>query len=106
MVQTIEHRNLAGRHASGEDLWPAGAHLRPINETQPLDWAAVAEHLQHQGLQVDFDVPVRQFAGGLANLNFLLRVDDCWMVLRRPPLGPLPPGANDMPREHRVLSNL
>src|SRR5690606_18759979 len=27
-------------------------------------------------------------------------------VLRRPPLGPVPPGAHDMEREHRVLSVL
>ena len=27
-------------------------------------------------------------------------------VLRRPPLGPIPPGAHDMVREHRVLSRL
>ena len=27
-------------------------------------------------------------------------------VLRRPPLGPIPPGAHDMAREHRVLSRL
>ena len=27
-------------------------------------------------------------------------------VLRRPPLGPIPPGAHDMRREHRVLSRL
>nr|WP_245179968.1 phosphotransferase family protein [Cupriavidus sp. LEh25] len=47
----------------------------------------------------------RQFAGGLANLNYLIRLDGQPCVLRRPPPGPLPPGANDMAREHRVLSS-
>jgi len=49
---------------------------------------------------------VRQFAGGKANLTYLLRFGATEFVLRRPPLGPIPPGAHDMRREHRVLSVL
>jgi aminoglycoside phosphotransferase (APT) family kinase protein len=49
---------------------------------------------------------VRQFGGGKANLTYLLRFEDREFVLRRPPLGPIPPGAHDMRREHRVLSVL
>src|SRR5690348_8539454 len=49
---------------------------------------------------------VRQFGGGKANLTYLLRFGDNEFVLRRPPLGPIPPGAHDMRREHRVLSVL
>jgi len=48
----------------------------------------------------------RQFAGGVGNLNYLLRLDGRDMVLRRPPMGPIPAGANDMKREHRILSGL
>ena len=49
---------------------------------------------------------VRQFGGGKANLTYLLRFGATELVLRRPPLGPIPPGAHDMRREHRVLSVL
>jgi aminoglycoside phosphotransferase (APT) family kinase protein len=53
---------------------------------------------------------VRQFAGGHANLTYLLRFGEGEgapeYVLRRPPLGPVAPGAHDMAREHRVLSRL
>jgi aminoglycoside phosphotransferase (APT) family kinase protein len=49
---------------------------------------------------------VRQFGGGKANLTYLLRFGSNEFVLRRPPLGPIPPGAHDMRREHRVLSML
>jgi aminoglycoside phosphotransferase (APT) family kinase protein len=49
---------------------------------------------------------VAQFHGGKANLTYLLRFGDQEFVLRRPPLGPIPPGAHDMRREHRVLSVL
>ncbi|MBT5415530.1 MAG: phosphotransferase family protein, partial [Rhodospirillaceae bacterium] len=47
-----------------------------------------------------------QFAGGFGNLNYRVEIDGRPMVLRRPPAGPLPPGGNDMGREHRVLSRL
>jgi aminoglycoside phosphotransferase (APT) family kinase protein len=53
---------------------------------------------------------IRQFPGGHANLTYLLRFgsgpDTLEYVLRRPPLGPVAPGAHDMSREHRVLSVL
>ena len=50
--------------------------------------------------------PRRQFAGGLANLNYLIRFDGQPAVLRRPPMGDLPAGAYDMAREFRILSRL
>ncbi|MDE1154082.1 MAG: phosphotransferase family protein [Micavibrio sp.] len=86
--------------------FPPTASLRHEAEAFPLDWGRIAGHLALQGFFVDKSVPPRQFSGGLANLNYLLRVNDDWMVLRRPPSGPLPPGANDMRREHRILSQL
>jgi aminoglycoside phosphotransferase (APT) family kinase protein len=53
---------------------------------------------------------VRQFSRGKANLTYLLRYgtgdDAIEYVLRRPPLGPVAPGAHDMSREYRVLSTL
>jgi aminoglycoside phosphotransferase (APT) family kinase protein len=50
---------------------------------------------------------VEQFAGGKANLTYLLTFSDGHeLVLRRPPLGPVAPGAHDMGREYRVLSSL
>ncbi|NYT22762.1 phosphotransferase family protein [Alcaligenaceae bacterium] len=85
---------------------PEGLALRPEHLSQPLDTAAFAAHLAQEGLRLDLRLAPRQFAGGLANLNYLIRVNDGWAVLRRPPSGPLPPGANDMAREHRILSVL
>jgi aminoglycoside phosphotransferase (APT) family kinase protein len=49
---------------------------------------------------------VRQFSGGHANLTYLLTYPRTEYVLRRPPLGPVAPGAHDMAREFRVLSRL
>lgn len=85
---------------------PAGAVLRSRADSWPLDWDAVGVYLRDRGLALDADFAPRQFAGGLANLNFLVRIEGGWVVLRRPPPGDLPPGANDMKREHRLLSRL
>ncbi|CAO3433192.1 phosphotransferase family protein [Azospirillum doebereinerae] len=80
--------------------------FRALEDTARLDWSAIADHLAAHGLRLDGDIPPRQFSGGLANLNFLVSVDGGPAVLRSPPPGPLPPGANDMAREHRILSRL
>lgn len=81
-------------------------NLRTPEMTVDLPWDRLADHLRAQGLTLDDDPPPRQFSGGMGNLNYLISVDGALSVLRRPPLGPIPPGANDMKREHRVLSRL
>jgi aminoglycoside phosphotransferase (APT) family kinase protein len=49
---------------------------------------------------------VLQFPNGSANLTYLLRIGERELVLRRPPMGELAPGAHDMKREYKVLSRL
>ena len=71
-----------------------------------LDWGRASTYLLERGHVLDLSRPPRQFAGGFGNLNFLVMVDGQYCVLRRPPFGTLPAGANDMAREHRVLSRL
>jgi len=82
------------------------AEVRSSLESVPLDWATVRRHLADHGMRLDAEPPPRQFAGGLANLNYLIQLDGRPAVLRRPPLGELPAGAYDMAREHRILSRL
>jgi aminoglycoside phosphotransferase (APT) family kinase protein len=70
------------------------------------DWPAIADWIAGQGGTLDLaDVP-RQFAGGLANLNYRVTLDGRPAVFRRPPAGPLAHGASDMAREARVLGAL
>ncbi len=80
--------------------------MLPAGETAPCDWGRLASYLKAHGMSVDLAQPIRQFAGGLANRNYLLAVNGGPAVLRRPPDGDLPPGAHDMAREHRILSRL
>src|SRR5918997_177163 len=49
---------------------------------------------------------VEQFPSGASNLTYLLRIGEWEGVLRRPPLGPIPPKAHDMGRESGILSKL
>jgi len=71
----------------------------------PQDWDALARHLSAHGMRFDpaHDRP-QQIAAGYGNLNYLIVVDGVTRVLRRPPMGELPPGANDMRREFTVLN--
>lgn len=75
-------------------------------EAVPQDWDAIAAWLGTQGLVLDRSLPPRQFAGGLANLNYRVTIDGKPAVFRRPPGGTLAQGASDMAREARVLSAL
>lgn len=77
--------------------------VRPGEE---LAEEALASYL---GARVDgFAGPLRvaQFAGGHSNLTYLLQTPGREYVLRRAPLGPVPPKAHDMAREYRVLAAL
>ena len=80
--------------------------LRSAEETVAQDWIRLQQYLATQGLRFGAEPPPRQFAGGFANLNYLIVVDGREAVLRRPPMGPLPPGAYDMGRESKILSRL
>jgi aminoglycoside phosphotransferase (APT) family kinase protein len=83
----------------------AAPPVKPTAQSVPQDWNALARWLANSGAALGPGVPW-QFAGGLGNLNYLIEIDGAPAVLRRPPGGPLPPGANDMAREHRILSSL
>jgi aminoglycoside phosphotransferase (APT) family kinase protein len=80
--------------------------FRSQRDMVPQEWARLAAYLRAFDLSFDTVSKPRQFGGGFGNLNYLLVVNGTEMVLRRPPRGPIPPGANDMAREHRVVSAL
>jgi aminoglycoside phosphotransferase (APT) family kinase protein len=80
--------------------------LIPVREGEAFDQAVLAEYLNDRLPHADRPLEVVQFAGGHANLTYLLRYGDTEYVLRRPPLGPVAPTSHDMGREYRVLSVL
>lgn len=84
----------------------ARERFRSEAEVVSLEWDKLQRYLAHRNLRMDQERPPRQFSGGLSNLNYLIELDGAPYVLRRPPLGEILPGANDMAREHRVLSAL
>lgn len=92
--------------SSGPISVTGNLELLSATETTPSEWDGLARYLRVQGMTFDPAQSVRQFAGGLANRNYLVVVDGQKVVLRRPPDGKLPPGAHDMAREHKILSRL
>lgn len=99
-------RPMAAADPAGTAVAPDPGAFRDDPGPTPAELDRLAAHLAAHGLGLDRDAPVRRFAGGLANQNFLLSLDTGPVVLRRPPGGDLPPGAHDMAREHRILSRL
>ena len=91
---------------SDTELVSTEPQLRSPEDSVPQDWARLADHLGRHGMALSLAEPPRQFTGGLANLNYLLLVDGREAVLRRPPLGTLPPGAYDMGREFGILQRV
>jgi aminoglycoside phosphotransferase (APT) family kinase protein len=92
-----------------------------VRPAEALDWTALAAYLrEHLGPyardrprtrevgSLDLSPPMRvsQFPGGHSNLTYLLDFGGTELVVRRPPLGPLPPNAHDMAREFAWLSTL
>jgi aminoglycoside phosphotransferase (APT) family kinase protein len=82
------------------------AELIDERPDERLDTSRLEPYLRRHLPGAEGPLSVRQFGGGKANLTYLLRFGEREFVLRRPPFGPLPPGAHDMRREHRVLSVL
>ncbi len=78
----------------------------PVRPDEDLDRERLASYLIPRLPGADGPMEVAQFAGGKANLTYLLRFGSTEYVLRRPPLGPVAPTSHDMGREFRVLTSL
>jgi len=89
------------------DTLPGVDDLIPVRDDEGFDLQRFVDWMEgHPELPRGTPL-VRQFGGGKANLTYLLSFPDgSELVLRRPPLGPVAPGAHDMTREYRVLSRL
>ncbi len=80
-----------------------------VRQGEELNWEVIEAHLRrHLPTEVVAAGPftVNQFPNGAANLTYLIAFGPTELVLRRPPFGTLAPGAHDMKREYKVLSNL
>ena len=84
--------------------------VAPVRAGEALDLAALTAWLRPRLAAelpgADGPIEILQFPNGSANLTYLLRVGPHELVLRRPPMGQIAPGAHDMRREFKVLSRL
>ncbi|MDQ3500784.1 MAG: phosphotransferase family protein [Actinomycetota bacterium] len=78
----------------------------PVRAEESFPIHRLARYLEGKVVRAEGTPSVGQFAGGHANLTYLLTYPGVELVLRRPPLGPVAPGSHDMSREYRVLSRL
>ena len=83
--------------------------LVPIRPDEDFDHRPLELYLRErlEGIEgIEGPMEVLQFPGGHSNLTYLVRFGETEYVVRRPPLGPIPPKAHDMGREYAVLSKL
>ncbi|MGN6781542.1 MAG: phosphotransferase family protein [Marmoricola sp.] len=82
----------------------------PVRDEDAFDVEAVVAWLGEQGVALDGEVSVQQFAGGASNLTYSLRSTGPDggrdLILRRPPVGRKAEGAHDMGREYRIQAAL
>jgi len=100
-------------HSPSHGEAPDSSDTKPVRESEQLDWGALTNYVREKlttiiGPRFDAAAPmtVEQFPGGHSNLTYLLRFGDQEFVMRRPPLGPVPPRAHDMAREFRILETV
>jgi aminoglycoside phosphotransferase (APT) family kinase protein len=78
-----------------------------VREGEAFDAIAVERYLRANIEDLPGgELRVSQFPSGASNLTYLLQIGDWEGVLRRPPLGPVPPKAHDMGRESGILARL
>src|SRR6516165_8388656 len=78
-----------------------------IRTGEDFDHEAVAAYLRANLPDIGpSPLEVRQFPAGRSNLTYLLRIGAWEAVLRRQPLGPVPPKAHDMEREAGLLERI
>src|SRR5579872_6439946 len=74
-----------------------------VRAGEELDAGSLSQYLRDKLVGADAGIQVKQFPSGHSNLTYLLIAGDREYVLRRAPLGPVPPKAHDMAREYHVL---
>src|SRR6266480_3633448 len=78
-----------------------------VRTGENIDLAKVERYLRdHIDYIGEGTLQVRQFPSGASNLTYLLQISTWEGVLRRPPLGPVPPKAHDMKRECGLLQHI
>ncbi len=82
------------------------ADVIPVRKGEELDTEALRAYLQGKLKGSEAPLTIEQFAGGHANLTYLLHFGEYEYVLRRPPKGDIAATAHDMGREFKVLSVL
>jgi aminoglycoside phosphotransferase (APT) family kinase protein len=86
-------------------------HASPVRSGEQLEWPRLESFLRQRltdrdvpGLDLAQPMAISQFPGGHSNLTYLVRFGATELVVRRPPLGAVPPKAHDMTREYTWLA--
>lgn len=87
------------------------AEVSPVRADEGMPWDKLEAWLKGAIPGIEGPMLPLQFPGGAANLTYLMRFPEApaglqELVVRRPPLGTVAPGAHDMGREYKALRGL
>ncbi|RKQ35736.1 phosphotransferase family protein [Oceanobacillus halophilus] len=83
------------------------SEIIPIRDGEEIDLVKIESILKENIKNLPNEtLSIKQFSAGRSNLTYLLKMGDWEAVLRRPPLGPVPPKAHDMEREFTILEEI
>ena len=99
------HVDPAGVPGASADVVRTRADADALQRPPLVVLETLEAYLDEQGIGSG-PADVIALPGGHSNATFLLRRQGCEAVLRRPPRPPIPPGANDVVREARVMAAL
>jgi aminoglycoside phosphotransferase (APT) family kinase protein len=99
------HVDPAGVPGASADVVRTRADADALQRPPLVILETLEAYLDEQGIGSG-PADVIALPGGHSNATFLLRRQGCEAVLRRPPRPPIPPGANDVVREARVMAAL
>jgi aminoglycoside phosphotransferase (APT) family kinase protein len=92
------------RGTNPSEVQGLSAETIPVGEGEDFDLEKVGAYMRERiGGLPEGQLEVRQFPSGASNLTYLVKIGNWEGVLRRPPLGPVPPKAHDMARESKIL---
>ncbi|HET8843711.1 MAG TPA: phosphotransferase family protein [Ktedonobacteraceae bacterium] len=78
-----------------------------VRAEEQLNWPKIEQYLRTHVPDIGAGtLQARQFPSGASNLTYQIRIGNWEGVLRRPPLGPVPPKAHDMRRESGLLERI
>lgn len=81
--------------------------MAQLVDQQHINWERLEKYVKETIPGVpNQDMEVKKYSEGYSNLTYLIKIGEWEGVMRRPPIGKIPPKAHDMEREYTILQKV